>query len=204
MSNAFNNLVADTIKPLLKKQGFAKKDLNFYKRDNDLVFLINIQKSQGNKIKFYINCGIHSIAIDRIIGNEEKETPKEAECYFRDRISSLLHSEKDGYLIEEPLDTSALKIQLSTDLEQVTTIFNNIRSTNDLTNLMINKGGLNNYSELFTYLLLTDQQEQLKVFISKLHRQFGAEKRWTIFENKLNEILKDHAKNYSITNILST
>lgn len=71
MKEKFIQLIADTVKPLLKTNGFSKKGMNFYKRKDDLIFMFNFQNSQGNtfdQTKFYINCGIHSTKIDKVIG----------------------------------------------------------------------------------------------------------------------------------------
>jgi len=47
MKEKYNQLISDTVKPLLKLNGFAKKGMNFYKMKEDLIFLINLQNSHG-------------------------------------------------------------------------------------------------------------------------------------------------------------
>lgn len=76
-----------------------------------------------------------------------------------------------------------------------------VSATTDLAQLMVQKNGLNNYEELFTYLLLTDNHKQLKTYVTTLMKNFGQEKRWAIFENRLNTILKNNGKAYSVAEI---
>lgn len=204
MKEKFNNLINETIKPLLKSNGFSKKSLDFHKRKDDLIFLINFQKSHGNSFdetKFYINCGIHSTTIDQIIGRKENSDPKEYECHFRSRISALIESETDRYSIAEETDLEILAENISSDLKSVINRFDSIKNTDDLTNLMIAKNGLSNYEELFEFLLLTDNWKDLKLYIQKLFSTFGQEQRWIIFQNNLSNILLKHNRKETIQDL---
>lgn len=206
MKEKFNQVIAGTVKPLLKEEGFGKNGMNFYKRKEDLIFLFNFQNSQGNtpgQTKFYINCGIHSTKIDQVIGKTERSDPKESDCYFRDRISAIVKSEKDGYVITLETDLHTLGLTVDADLKAAMAMFNNITSTDDLIDLMIEKNGLNNYRELFKYLLLTESKTQLKQFVKQLQQTFGAEKRWVIFERNLNDLLKENNSRETIAAILN-
>src|SRR5690606_10807921 len=151
MKEKFNQLITDTVKPFLKANGFNKKGMDFYRKQDDLIFLLNFQSSQSNtyeQTKFYINCGIHSIKIEEVIGKKKLLEPKEYNCYFRNRISLIANSTDDGYLISQDTDIQNLGFSIIADLKTVISMFDNIQSTNDLTDLMINKNGLNNYKEL--------------------------------------------------------
>ncbi|MGX7666690.1 DUF4304 domain-containing protein [Flavobacterium pedocola] len=206
MKEKFNQLIADVVKPLLKQNGFTKKGMNFYKRKDDLIFLINFQNSHGNtfdQTEFYVNCGIHSTNIDKVIGRGELLEPKEYDCYFGTRISSITKSPNDGYIITEETDLHPLNLTINKDLKAVIVMFENVKQTSDLTDLMIDKNGLNNYKELFEYLLLTDNQTDIKRFVKHLHITFGNEKRWTIFESNLTELLKENARKETIIDILN-
>lgn len=205
MKEKFSNLVNETVKPLLKSNGFSKKSLDFLKKKDDLIFIINFQKSHGNSFegtKFYINCGIHSTTIDQIIGRKEPSDPKEYECYFRSRISSIIQSEIDRYTVVEETDLEILAENISSDLTAVINLFDSIKNTNDLTDLMIAKNGLNNYEELFEYLLLTDNWKDLKHYIQKLFSTFGQEQRWIIFQNSLSNILLKNDRKETISDLL--
>lgn len=205
MKEKFNQLIEEVVKPLLKENGFAKKGMSFYKRNADLIFLLNVQNSHGNsseQTKFYINCGIHSTVIDKVIGRSELVEPKEYECYFKDRISSLINAVDDGYLITKDTDLENLSLTLQQDLKAVMLLYDNINRTSDLTDLMINKNGLNNYQELFEYLLLTNNQADAKRFVKNLHDTFGQQRRWTIFEDNLSELLRKNKRKETIADLL--
>ncbi|MHC8947995.1 DUF4304 domain-containing protein [Sphingobacterium hungaricum] len=205
MKEKFNQLIGETVNPLLKANGFSKKGLNFYRKSDELIFLFNFQKSQGNtseQTKFYINCGIHSIKIDKEIGKTALIEPKEYECYFRRRISSITNSINDGYLINQEADLSKVSLIISNDLKTVISFFDKIQSTHDLTDLMISKNGLNNYRQLFEYLLLTESNEDLKLFVNQLHKTFGKDKRWRIFESNMNELLNKNNVELTVEEII--
>ncbi|MFC4163727.1 DUF4304 domain-containing protein [Epilithonimonas zeae] len=205
MKEKFNNIINGTVKPLLKSNGFSKKGLDFLKKKDDLIFIINFQKSRGNSFdesKFYINCGIHSTIIDQIIGRKKTLDPKEYECHFRSRISTIIQSETDRYSIVEETDLEISAENISSDLKAVINLFDSIKNTNDLTDLMIAKNGLNNYEELFEFLLLTDNWKELKRYIQKLFSTFGQEQRWTIFQNRLSNILLKHNRRETISDLL--
>lgn len=82
-------------------------------------------------------------------------------------------------------------------------MFDNIQSTSDLTDLMIGKNGLNNYRELFEYLLLTENKTDLRLFVKQLYNTFGSERRWTIFESNMTDLLKENNKKETLVDILN-
>jgi hypothetical protein len=205
MKEKLNQIISEVIKPVLKPHGFGKKGLNFYKRIDDLIFLLNIQHSHGNtadQTKFYINCGIHSTDMDRVIGRSELVEPKEYECYYKDRISSIVHAVNDGYLISSNTDLQALNSTIGKDLTAVLSLFDTIRKTSDLTDLMVDKSGLNHYQELVEYFLLTNNQADTKRFVKNLYGTFGQEKRWQIFEDNLSALLIKNQRKETIQDLI--
>jgi hypothetical protein len=195
MKEKFEQLIAESVKPLLKSQGFSKKGLNFYKNRGDLVFMFNFQKNIYNdfsQVDFFVNCGIHSTAIDTVIGKSPLLQPKEYECYFRKRISSIIGSVKDGYSVVENTDLKAFGQTLTEDLKVVVALYDTIKSTNDFTNLMIEENGLNNYLELFEYLLMTDNKTDLTQYVQQLCNVFAGDERWDFFENHMMLLLEKH------------
>jgi hypothetical protein len=42
----FNEMVKEYLAPYFKSKGFKKQNLNFYKEENGLSFLINFQKNR--------------------------------------------------------------------------------------------------------------------------------------------------------------
>lgn len=200
----FNDLISKTVKPLLKESGFTKKALTFYKKKEDLVFLFNFQKSAGNssfQTKFYINCGIHSAMIDRKIEKPELIEPKEYECHFRERISSITNNPEYGYIITGGIDLHELSRQVVTDLKKAIVFFDKVNTTSDLADLMA-KQGLSNYEQLFEYLLLDGDDVRLKDYVVRLYQGFGQEQRWKIFENKMDGILKKRHVSKEVKDIL--
>lgn len=110
MKAKFDELIAQ-VKPLFEDNGFTKNGLNFYKNTPDFIYVVNFQKSNGNtafETRFYVNCGIYGAFIDAATGKETISKPKEYECHFRERISSITDSCAAYYEISENTDTEAL------------------------------------------------------------------------------------------------
>ena len=121
MKAKFDELIAQ-VKPLFKNNGFTKNGLNFYKNTPDFIYVVNLQKSSGNTVfetRFYVNCGIYGAFIDAAAGKETVLKPKEYECHFRDRISSIIDSNAAYYEINENTDTVALCENLTSGLRAV-------------------------------------------------------------------------------------
>lgn len=194
----FNAIISDSVKPYLKANGFIKKSLTFYKKLDDLIFVINFQNSHGNNIQlnqFYINCGIYSKNIDIITGKTELLEPKEYDCHFKVRISVITKNLIDEYKILNSTDLEDLKEKLLNDLGLTIKFFDGINSTSDLTDLMIDKD-CDDYN-LFTYLILTKDRIKLKKQVNKVNEVWGEQTRWTRIKENLNQILKD--KNQATT-----
>lgn len=205
MKTHFIQLLSGSVKPLLKLKGFSKKGLSFYRRLADLIFIINFQNSQGNtsaQTKFYVNCGIYSMRIDEVIGKAPCREPKEYECHFRKRISALVNAAEDVYLVDAHTDLQVMGSGLLADLERVVGVFDDIHSTADLVELMIEENGLNNYLELFEFLLLTGNLNGLRLHVQTLQQTFGKERRWSIFEEQMLNVLKVHNTGESLNDIL--
>ena len=201
--DSFNNLINENIKERLKTNGYKKKALTFYKKDKELVYVINFQKSQGNsdeQLKFYINCGIYSALIDKTIDKPGLLEPKEYECHYRVRISTLINSKEDGYKIDRLTDLESFTLKLSDDLGIVLNHFDNYKSTLDLINLMIDYNSLD-YS-LFDYVVLTGDDFHLRKQVNKIYELWSSESRWTRIKNDLNSRLKEHHKKQTIEEII--
>lgn len=71
---------AETIKPRLKALGFKKSGLNWRRSTEDVIQVLNIQKSQWGP-EFYINLGVYIIPL----GPEDK--PPHNRCQIRTRLA---------------------------------------------------------------------------------------------------------------------
>lgn len=194
MKEIFETLINQTTKPLLKENGFTKKGLNFFKKQNELIYIINFQKSSVNsplETKFYINCGVYAPSFDTALGKNAPLYPKEYECHFRERISTIL-KEKDGYFIDQNTDMNELGKKLAQDLNLAIKFLDEIKNADDLMKILLAKGGLNLIDTIFEYLLVTKNE---KIFIEqswKLYAKYGNETRWKIFEDKINKMLEKY------------
>ena len=197
MKAKFDELIA-RVKPLFKDNGFTKNGLNFYKNTPDFIYVVNFQKSNGNtafETRFYVNCGIYGAFIDAATGKETVLKPKEYECYFRERISSITGSEAAYYEINENTDTAALCENLASGLRAVFSFLDEIKIEQNLIHLMPERNGLAVIDQLFEYLLIKNEQEILIRQALNLFQKYGNEARWKIFERRINDLLKKYEKN---------
>lgn len=197
MKTKFDELIAQ-VKPLFKDNGFTKSGLNFYKNTPEFIYVVNFQKSSGNtafEARFYVNCGIYGAFIDAAIDKETVSKPKEYECHFRDRISSLIGSKEAYYEINENTDMVALCENLTSDLRAAFRFFEEIKTEQNLIDLMLERNGLAVIDQLFEYLLIKREQEILTSQALNLFQKYGNEARWKIFERRINGLLKKYEKN---------
>ena len=196
MKAKFDELIIQ-VKPLFKDNGFTKSGLNFYKNTPDFIYVVNFQKSSGNtafETRFYVNCGIYGEFIDTATGKETVSKPKEYECHFRDRISSIIDSKAAYYEINENTDTAVLCKNLSSDLKAAFRFFDEIKTERNLIDLMLERNGLAVIDQLFEYLLIKREQEILTSQALNLFEKYGNEVRWKIFERRINGLLKKYEK----------
>jgi hypothetical protein len=196
MKAKFDELIAQ-VKPLFKDNGFTKNGLNFYKNTPEFIYVVNFQKSSGNtafEIRFYVNCGIYGAFIDTATSKETVSKPKEYECHFRERISSITGSKAAYYEINENTDTAALCQNLISDLAAVFRFFDEIKTERNLIDLMLERNGLAVIDQLFEYLLTKNKQEILIHHALNLFEKHGNEARWKIFERRINGLLKKYGK----------
>ena len=196
MKAKFDELIAQ-VKPLFKDNGFTKNGLNFYKNTPDFIYVLNFQKSSGNtafETRFYVNCGIYGAFVGAVTGKETVLKPKEYECHFRDRISSIINSKTPYYEINENTDAAALCENLASDLRAVFRFFDEIKTERNLIDLMLERNGLAVIDQLFEYLLIMHEQEILTRQALSLFEKHGNEARWKIFERRINDLLKKYEK----------
>ncbi len=196
MKVKFDELIAQ-VKPLFKDNGFTKNGLNFYKSTPEFIYVVNFQKSSGNtasETRFYVNCGIYGAFIDAAIGKEFISKPKEYECHFRDRISSIIDSKTAYYETNENTDTAALCENLISDLRAVFRFFDEIKTERNLIDLMLERNGLAVIDQLFEYLLIKHEEEILTRQALSLFEKYKNEARWKIFERRINDLLKNTKK----------
>ena len=203
INESFSFLINEHIKEMLKTNGFKKRKLTFYKQGNELVYVINFQKSQGNsseQVKFYINCGIYSALIDKTIGKTVLLEPKEYECNYSVRISNLTNSKEDGYKIVKSTDLKSIALKLTDELGVALKHFEKYTSTSDLIRLMTDYNCLD--YNLFDYLILSGNEMQLRKQLQRIYELWSSENRWTRIKNDLNTRMKEHNKNQTIEEII--
>jgi Domain of unknown function (DUF4304) len=192
----FNEIVKEYLAPYFKSKGFKKQNLNFYKAENEVIFLINFQKSMSNSVdyvRFYINCGIYSAEVIRTNGDRVLPNPKEYECLFNARFERITGSEKQEF--ELTLSGENVKKALANDviieLEKVLDFYKIIKNNDDLVDVCIERGTYF-WRELFTYLSIKKDLKRLGKYVQNYSDIFKGDSRRQWFETEINVILKDY------------
>ena len=206
MQEAFNHLVTKTIKPFLKAHGFYKKGMYFYKKDDDLIFMLNFQKSQFNSAEnlvFYVNFGIYTTSMDTLLGRDVVLEPKISDGYVIKRLDAITCSNNPWYTINHRTNVDELAILIEQELVALVRFVETMTSLEDLVNFMIRENGLHRYEELFEYLLIGYDFMRLVPYIQHLYKRFGHEERWSIFAKNLNTLLQKHQHQESIETLIN-
>ncbi len=123
----FDEMVKQAVTSVLQPLGFRKSGLNFHRRRNEIVQVVNVQSSSGNtsdQKHFYVNVGLAFDAICQLTGEDILETPKEYECDSRgtrDRLERLVSGAPNIWTIVDHVDSQTVTHQLRSAIESVAT-----------------------------------------------------------------------------------
>ncbi|WP_303031592.1 DUF4304 domain-containing protein [uncultured Duncaniella sp.] len=119
--------VFDEIKYFLQEKGFRKRGYNFFKKNGEIGYCVNIQNDKCNnndQVRFTLNVGIFT-DVFWLEHFDFKHTgviptfPKEYDCAIRKRISELLPDHEDKwYSINAETDIDELWNDLEQDLTE--------------------------------------------------------------------------------------
>lgn len=93
---ADSKLVKEALGAPLKEADFKKKSDSWYWANDEVVLLINLQKSQYGD-QYYVNCGVAMKSLGAA------EFPKEHHCHIRFRLTAVV-SEEETKEIESVFD----------------------------------------------------------------------------------------------------
>jgi Domain of unknown function (DUF4304) len=192
----FNEMVKEYLAPYFKSKGFKKQNLNFYKVENGLTFLINFQKNSYNSVdyvSFFINCGIYCAEFEQIVGAEIIAKPKEYDCLFNERFERITGFSKQEFELLESSDTGKKQLAetIITELDKVLFFFEPLKSVEDLVALCI-KRNTYFYEKVVKYLCLKNDLIQLDVMFQKFGDICKDDDRYLFFQARLNDILREN------------
>ncbi|TMV50619.1 DUF4304 domain-containing protein [Paenibacillus mesophilus] len=195
LQQLFNDMIKQDVKPFLSNRGFAKKNLNFHKTTENLIYMFNFQKSSGNSadnVMFYVNCGIYAAELAQIQSREVLTAPQEAECHFRARIGEIAESVPDRFSIAPDTNRDELRKTLLSGLEEVIHFYDTKTSARSLVDYYTSGPFLHLGEESFHLLLQSNDVAAAKHYLNALQEKYGTEHRWTIFENKYEAIFNKY------------
>lgn len=116
--------VFDEIKYFLQEKGFRKRGYNFFKKNGEIGYCVNIQndKCNNNQVRFTLNVGIFTDNfwlehLDFKHSGVIPTFPKDYDCAIKKRIGELLPERKDRwYSITNKTDIDELWNDLEQDL----------------------------------------------------------------------------------------
>jgi hypothetical protein len=189
----FDEIIKENIAPFLKKQGFKKQNLNFYKKEGDVIFMFNFQKSTSNSVdfvRFYINCGIYSQDIVHTIGEPVLPNPKEYECLYNVRIDCISGSNnKDFELVSsDEKSKSDMAIRVISELEAALYFYSSIKNHEGLVDMCIQEGTYF-WREFFQYLALKKDTKRIEQYAKNFGNNWKGDERQSFFEDEMNKIM---------------
>lgn len=84
---ADSTLVKEALGAPLIEGGFKRKSDSWYWRNDEVILLVNLQKSQYGD-QYYVNCGVALKSLGAV------EFPKEHHCHIRFRLTSVVAEEE--------------------------------------------------------------------------------------------------------------
>jgi hypothetical protein len=192
----FNEMVKEYLAPYFKSKGFKKQNLNFYKQENGLTFLINFQKNVYNSVdyvSFYINCGIHCAEFEALVGGEVLPNPKEYECIFGLRFEKITGSDTREFELLESSDAGKKRLAASViaEMDKVLAFYQNIQSMDDLVNQCMVKGA-NFYEKIYQYLCIKKDMVRLASYFQAFGEGYKDDERYLFMQVRLNRILQEN------------
>jgi len=192
-------MIKQDVKSFLTKHGFTKKNLNFSKITDNLIYIINFQKSSGNSadnVMFYVNCGIYAGELAQIQSREILTAPQEVDCHFRARIEEIAQSVPDRFSITSDTNMDDLTKMLLNGLEDVIHFYDTMTSARSLVDYYTSGPYLHLSEESFHLLLQSNDVQAAKHFLNALQEKYGIESRWSIFENKYKVIFNKYGVDF--------
>jgi len=186
----FNSIMDNVIAPLMTPLGYERRDLTFYKTENDLIYLINFQESVYNtnfQIDFFVNCCIHSLEIDKVLGKETNPWLEEHQCWHSKRIENITTFPFKFFSIKLENDKQIFQKDLVKYIHEANQYLFNIKNTSELIEKMVDTGSYDNF-ELLDYLTKTNEQGFIKRLVTKLYVGYSKTDIWPKAEAHINEI----------------
>lgn len=200
LQQLFNEMIKQDVKPFLAQHGFVKKSLNFCKITDNLIYMLNFQKSAGNSadhLMFYVNCGIYSAELAQIQAKDVLTEPKEADCHFRARIREIAEVAPDRFAITADTKMDDVRKTLLSGLQQVVQFYRTMTSARSIVDYYTSGPFLHLGEESFHLLLQTNDVAAAKQYLQALQEKHGAEQRWTIFEKQYEAIFKQYGVEFT-------
>lgn len=201
LQQLFNALIKQDVKPFLSNYGYTKKGLNFSRKAEELIYMFNFQKSSGNSadnVMFYVNCGIYSAELAQIQSKEILTAPHESECHFRARIGEIAWAVPDRFAVTPDTNRDDLIKMLLPGLEDVIHLYDTMTSARSIVDYYISGPFLHLGEESFHLLLKSGDVTAANHYLKALHGKYGAEHRWTIFENKYKAIFDTYGVKFDM------
>jgi hypothetical protein len=192
----FDEIIKESIAPFLKKQGFKKQNLNFYKKEGDVIFMFNFQKNTYNSVDwmgFFINCGIYSQEVVRTIGEPVLPNPKEYQCLYNARIDNISGSKnKDFELVSsDEKSKSDMAITIISELEAALDFYKTIKNQEGLVDMCIREGTYF-WLKFFQYLALKKDTKRIEQYAKNFGDNWKDDERQSFFEDEMNKILVEN------------
>jgi Domain of unknown function (DUF4304) len=208
MQPIFDEIIKESVAPFLKLHGFKKRRLDFYKRENGLVFLINFQKASYNSwddVMFFINCGIYSETFAEVTSREIIPFPKSYDCLFERRMEAITGLNKTYFRLQDAAQKILMTTEIVEHLEKVLVFYRPFSSLDSLIDHCIEHNGLHRHEKIFRYLSIQKDNTRIALYMDRFVSYLvDDEERKAMFVERIKVILKLEALGRKIKNAEGT
>lgn len=118
----FEAILTEVVYPFFKRLGFRRQGMTFNRVANDIVQVVQIQKSRwntGERVSFAVNVGFFDETLHRDYGRGEiPKFIKDTNCLFRFRLGQAIDGQDLWYELSRQHDKSSVAVQIARDFSK--------------------------------------------------------------------------------------
>lgn len=192
LRRAFELVLSNDVRPLLKSYGFAKSGRTFRRSRGPLYDMIGFQGNWYNGVTpwhaFFINVGVGSTEVDAVWLDQSRSGMPPNGYLLDRRWESVVPGAPDELRFDHESDMAEFVDGLRVGLTQVVAVFDEFDCTSTLVRYAVENNLLIQYDLTCCYLAAVDDGDTLIAYVGLLHDRFGHQERWSIFSRRISQV----------------
>lgn len=191
-SDLITAVVRTHLKPVLTTRGFTPSGSTFRRRVGEATQVVNVERSQRNgalAARFYINGSVYLPALDAVIGQPLIEGPDEPSCHVRLRPNDADPGARREYDVTLDTDADTVGAEVARDVTALLDMLDGLTTPHAAVAHLAGHR-LAQYERVFGWYLSQGELDRARLFVKSLHAEFGGERRWAIFAERLDTVAR--------------